>query len=457
MQEGSEEVEDPRIFTHNITEICTQTLGFQPCCLEFSPQFPGYFVIGTYELDDQGKEPSETRKDAEEEFLKTVEPQDRSGSIVLCKLSNDKVISDNRRAICQTIPYPAGGLLDLHFHPYHPGIFGVASSTGSISLYKFYVKGDNCTMEHMSTNQLFGPEIVIMSFAWCPFPASDPSIEHAFRDFVIATLSNGEVHLIQSGHIIASGGKLTLASRLNVHDDQAYCCAFPAFPPPEGSVSGITVFSGGDDCKIRIATIPCHPANSRSPPFPPGVEARTAMDGHNAGVVSILPLPIDTGSDGWLLLTGSYDDHVRVYRAYDFRRPIVLTELYIGGGVWRLKLLDDAHTGLVGTPALSKDEVVFRILASCMYAGAKILEVYGSQHGEWQIRIVGEVNIHKSMCYASDVQPGKTIAWDEKKICVSTSFYDKLLCVWKYDPSWNIDSRLEKLISKTHQAQLGQK
>ena len=36
---------------------------------------------------------------------------------------------------------------------------------------------------------------------------------------------------------------------------------------------------------------------------------------------------------------------------------------------------------------------------------------------------------HKSMNYGSDVQPNS----DTVKSIVSTSFYDKLLCLWRFD------------------------
>lgn len=42
--------------------------------------------------------------------------------------------------------------------------------------------------------------------------------------------------------------------------------------------------------------------------------------------------------------------------------------------------------------------------------------------------------IHKSMCYACDVQPAmESGEIPRKRLIVSTSFYDKLLCVWSYD------------------------
>lgn len=70
------------------------------------------------------------------------------------------------------------------------------------------------------------------------------------------------------------------------------------------------------------------------------------------------------------------------------------------------------------------------ILASCMYAGTRVLRLSRqTSDGQWQFEVLGRFEEHQSMNYASDVQPGK----DDRKLIVSTSFYDKLLCLWRFD------------------------
>jgi diphthamide biosynthesis protein 7 len=56
---------------------------------------------------------------------------------------------------------------------------------------------------------------------------------------------------------------------------------------------------------------------------------------HEAGVTAILPLAND------LLITGSYDDNIRLIAAPPVGRRQVAAELNLGGGVWRLRMLDD--------------------------------------------------------------------------------------------------------------------
>ena len=70
------------------------------------------------------------------------------------------------------------------------------------------------------------------------------------------------------------------------------------------------------------------------------------------------------------------------------------------------------------------------ILASCMYAGTRVLRLSReASDGQWQFEILGRFEEHQSMNYASDVQPEE----GDQKLIVSTSFYDKLLCLWRFD------------------------
>lgn len=167
------------------------------------------------------------------------------------------------------------------------------------------------------------------------------------------------------------------------------------------------------------------------------------MRGHEAGVTAILPLPLGTEAGKDLLVTGSYDDHVRVFAVHDYRpdqntRPKALAEKNLGGGVWRLKFLDRESEKVEG------GHRVFKVLASCMHAGARILEIEGDKEGEWTIKVLARFEEHESMNYGSDVQPVKRRGWrglqkeeleEDRKVkarnVVSTSFYDRRLCVWK--------------------------
>jgi diphthamide biosynthesis protein 7 len=66
-----------------------------------------------------------------------------------------------------------------------------------------------------------------------------------------------------------------------------------------------------------------------------------------------------------------------------------------------------------------------------MHAGARIVKVQADDAGNWAIEVLAKFEEHKSMNYGSDVQPGGSGDGGQQTI-VSTSFYDKLLCLWKF-------------------------
>lgn len=145
---------------------------------------------------------------------------------------------------------------------------------------------------------------------------------------------------------------------------------------------------------------------------------------HAAGVTSILPLPIPLFQNAPVLLTGSYDEYIRVYHATS--RGAVLAEEQLGGGVWRLQII---HTDR------NEGGVEFLILASCMHAGTRIVRVsWRNQEpglGEWDIHALAQFTEHESMNYASGVWKKTADTNSSELVCVSSSFYDKRLCLWK--------------------------
>ena len=64
-----------------------------------------------------------------------------------------------------------------------------------------------------------------------------------------------------------------------------------------------------------------------------------------------------------------------------------------------------------------------------MHAGVMILEVRRDEDGKWFICVTGEFKEHESMCYASDGRPYGVKEVEGFNV-ISTSFYDKKLCVW---------------------------
>jgi diphthine methyl ester acylhydrolase len=350
------------------------------------------------------------------------------------------------------VPCPSA-VLDLHFHPVFASTLGVVTSTGAISIYNLAEElvtashgdvGDSpfiYTLKHRATLQVFSPNTIITSFAWYR-ATGESNFKQSSSDLMACTTSDNSVYLVRLNWVIEDEDCpdaeqdyhyhfdiLNNGQPINKHDLEAWCCTFS----PEG-----TVYSGGDDGKIRATPLYRDPFNRAKDVELQEVSRQTVFSGHEAGVTAILVLPLPSSPLGSILLTGSYDDSVRVYAEHDFRpyvantKPKVLAELKIGGGVWRLKFLQDYP------PSTKSDvNVKYRVLASCMHEGARILEVSGSQMGDWKIEVIATMKIHESMCYAADVKPlamNPPLGWDETRLCVSASFYDKLLCAWVFNP-----------------------
>jgi len=147
---------------------------------------------------------------------------------------------------------------------------------------------------------------------------------------------------------------------------------------------------------------------------------------HSAGVTAILPTMARETGGQQVVITGSYDEHVRVLLLRSgIERSQVLAERRVhGGGVWRLKSL--------GLEQDSDGTVSIKILASCMHAGTRILEIHRSGSGVWSVQVVAQLLEHGSMNYASDIRtslpsenPGMTV--------LSTSFYDRKICFWNFE------------------------
>lgn len=65
-----------------------------------------------------------------------------------------------------------------------------------------------------------------------------------------------------------------------------------------------------------------------------------------------------------------------------------------------------------------------------MHAGTRIVRLMQGRDSSWNFEVLAKFEEHRSMNYGSDVQ------FDEDgstKAIISTSFYDKLLCLWKFD------------------------
>ncbi|KAF2083489.1 hypothetical protein K490DRAFT_51538 [Saccharata proteae CBS 121410] len=421
----------------SISSRTSLVLDLPPSCIEFVPGHRDLFVVGTYHLERQ--EGEEVVKEEENGGA-----QQRSGSLVLFRLAEDEVTK------LQTLPTPSA-IFDLHFAPpTHSStpLLGACTSTGTLALY--HITSSPPSITHLRTLQLFPPTSLITYFSW------HPTIPH----LIGATLSDGSTHLCNTSPSSPSAteqatdtdtdtDQTALTVPLHSHDLEAWVLSFIPNPTSTG------LLTGGDDSVLKYRRLP-------APLFPSPAKITTSSSSsstastylttvllhnddapspttfwsdrrtHTAGVTAILPLP------GNLVVTGSYDDRMRLLAlpVGALRTPTVLAECDLGGGVWRLKDMTaspNEHGDGSADVDVEGERNEFVLLASCMHAGTRVVRLARSaDRASWGFEVLARFEEHASMNYGSDVQDVEEGGEGQARTVVSTSFYDRLLCVWRW-------------------------
>lgn len=103
------------------------------------------------------------------------------------------------------------------------------------------------------------------------------------------------------------------------------------------------------------------------------------------------------------VMVGSYDEKICIYDTRNLKQS--LNELNLGGGIWRIK------------QSIKCENLV---LVACMYHNFSIVDCSS------ELKIVGEYNEHKSICYGCD---WSTQINKNYQFFASCSFYDHRLSV----------------------------
>ncbi|KFG82369.1 hypothetical protein MANI_015419 [Metarhizium anisopliae] len=394
-----------------ISSTKSMRLELPPSCLQFCPVDRSCFVVGTYNLESQ--DPTEQQQDLPEEST-FKRPQSRNGSLMLFHLDGSDLIK------IQTEPQPSA-VLDLRFHPTRrtpQSVFAVVSSTGTLAIYRLET-GDGPALEHVATSRCadLGEDVLFLQCNW------HPSVENT----IAVTTSTGLARLLHLDNSWSIQGWTDLDIQ-NTLEAWSVCLSNP--DNSRGDIGQpTTVYCGGDDSILRYTSCSLVPHDNDAKMET--ISASIGIKGaHNAGVTAILPLSTWT-SAGWrVVVTGSYDDMLRVFAIHDpheshgIKMVQLLTEIDLGGGVWRLDMID------LKSDSCGKGSVHILLLASCMHAGARIVEIVTDDGQCWRSAVLAKFEEHQSMNYASDCVYNP----DERSLtCLSTSFYDRLLCLWTYN------------------------
>lgn len=329
-------------------------------------------------------------------------------------------------------------ILDLHFNqaPGKQDICAAVSSTATLALFRLS-PGEPQPLRHLKTMDMASmcktaedwlgdkDEVIFTHLSWHPTKS----------DMVAVTTTAGYVHLIYLGDDLVGGDWVMHPEPILTHTLEAwYVSISPSLSPPfsqdKEEDDSFLLLSGGDDSALRYQVCKRTRADavdddeSESPYTIEALRPPVNVRGHGAGVTAIVPLGLKDG-ESELVVTGSYDDHIRLFSipAYGFGRAVELAESNLGGGVWRVKIVKE-EMGLLDGQGWR-----LTMLVSCMHAGARVVELLKSGARKYEFRVIGRFEEHKSMNYGSDCQ----LSAEGTLSVVSTSFYDKLLCLWKLE------------------------
>ncbi|KAK6126992.1 hypothetical protein DH2020_039258 [Rehmannia glutinosa] len=303
----------------------------------------------------------------------------RSGCIKLFDVDAD----GGRLELIQKVE--TAGIFDIKWSPellQNPArpLLAQADADGCVKIYSLQCSdSDDSEMRGNCLNKVCGKHISSSMCLCIDWNSSATSLA--------VGLSDGSVSII-SLHV----SQLNILQEWKAHDFEVWAASFDIQQP-------MLVYTGSDDCKFCCWDLRDGPSNL--------VFQNTKV--HKMGICCIAKSPFDPNT----LLTGSYDECLRVWDVRSTSKPVNESSICLGGGVWRIK----HHPSIQGL-----------VLTACMHNGFAIVEFEGDQAD-----VVETYEKHGSLAYGADWQRGDVIVGGRRKssAIATCSFYDRLLRVWK--------------------------
>ncbi|KAJ8753489.1 hypothetical protein K2173_022730 [Erythroxylum novogranatense] len=304
------------------------------------------------------------------------EQQSRSGSISLFDVDAEV----GRFELCHRVK--TVGIFDVKWSPVEGNMVGQtpmlaqADADGSLRVHGLHNSlGDEkgyCLRE-INVNKISSSMCLCLD--WNPSASS-----------ISVGLSDGSVSVVAF-----SESKLNVIKEWQAHDFELWTTAFDIHQPQ-------LVYTGSDDCKFSCWDLRDSASNL--------VFQNSKV--HKMGVCCIAKTPIDAHT----ILTGSYDEYLRVWDIRSISKPVNETSICLGGGVWRIKY----HPYEPGF-----------VLAACMHNGFAIVRIK-----QQECELVESYTKHGSLAYGADWQRAKLLNGDKQKgpVVATCSFYDRLLRIW---------------------------
>lgn len=322
---------------------------------EFCPQdsFNHVLAVATYTLQE-GNQPS------------------RSGSISLFSANADVGLELLHHV--QT-----AGVFDIKWNPnaacLQP-VLAQADADGCLSLYN--LQSSTGTEAHgIALKEICNENI---SSAMCLCVDWSPNAQ-----FIALGLSDGSVSTV-----MIREAELQISQSWLAHEYEVWSTSFDTHQPQ-------LLYTGSDDCRFNCWDLRENPSNS----------VFQNAKSHKMGVCCIEQSPFSP----YMVLTGSYDEFLRVWDVRSISKPINEKSICLGGGVWRIK----HHPHISGL-----------VLAACMHNGFAIVKI-----GEEDAVVVETYKKHESLAYGADWQRGGQDGSGKDSLVATCSFYDRNLRLWQ--------------------------
>ncbi|OVA19857.1 WD40 repeat [Macleaya cordata] len=274
------------------------------------------------------------------------------------------------------------GIFDIKWNPVGANNMGPllaqADASGYLRLHSLEC-GSNGSETGVGVLKEVGGEMVSSSMCLClDWNASATSISVGLSDGSISLLTLTEA-------------QLKIQQTWEAHEFEVWATTFDTHQPH-------LVYTGSDDCKFSCWDLRESPSKL----------AFQNTKIHKMGVCCITKHHTDPNT----LLTGSYDEHLRIWDVRSIAKPVNESSICLGGGVWRIK----QHPSI---PDL--------ILAACMHNGFAVVRIKGEK-----AEVAESYSKHNSLAYGADWQRGRLCKKDgiERPVVATCSFYDRLLRIW---------------------------
>ncbi|XP_062029492.1 uncharacterized protein LOC133745432 isoform X2 [Rosa rugosa] len=297
----------------------------------------------------------------------------RAGSISLFSVDADTARLD----LCQRIE--TAGIFDIKWNPVGEcgdPLLAQADADGYLRILSLGCSSDEA--KGFSLREIADEKI---SSSMCLFLDWNPSATS-----ITVGLSDGSVSIVSVGE-----SQLETQESWKAHDFEVWTTSFDTHQPQ-------LVYSGSDDCKFKCWDLRDGPSKL----------AFQNSKVHTMGVTCIAKNPNDPNT----VLTGSYDEYLRVWDVRSISKPVNETSTCLGGGVWRIKY----HPFVSGL-----------VLAACMHNGFSIVKINGDK-----TQVIETYTKHESLAYGADWH--REVSFREGKenstLVATCSFYDRLLRIW---------------------------